>query len=112
MSARSGTRGHSLAAATCPASLALGGNVRTCVSVKLFNNHINRIEEDRVLETYLSDTEPLFCLIGSELGREGSGLRDGCLTRAADNDIDSESHTGNLLFGFLLVVSMRPAVSP
>ena len=61
---------------------------------------------------YLSDAELLFCLIGSELGREWSGLRDGCLTRAAGNKIDSKSHTGNLLSSFLLIFSIWPAVSP
>lgn len=42
---------------------------------------------------YLSETEDLFCLTGSELGKEWSKLRDSCLTRAANSKICSKSYT-------------------
>lgn len=42
---------------------------------------------------YLSETEDLFCLTGSELGKEWSKLRDRCLTRAANSKICSKSNT-------------------
>ena len=52
---------------------------------------------------YLSETESLFCLTGSELGKAGSIPRDRCLTSAEDNKINKI--TGNLLFSCLYVTS-------
>lgn len=58
-----------------------------CVS---YENLLQLNVEEEEEEKYLSKTESLFCLTGSELRKEGSKER--CLPGAADNETDMQSH--------------------
>lgn len=55
----------------------------------------------RGVKMYLSETEALFRLTGSELGKEESKLRDRGLPSAEDNKIYTESHTHAIRFSVL-----------
>lgn len=68
----SGTRGHSVATATHPISLALRRNV-----CQLLCNVSGSNVSD--IKLYLSETEHLFSLACTELGKDVSGPRDKCL---------------------------------